>query len=52
MYSAIVGTLFILGIGILMAHAMEAFASREGQRVASVEYSASRKFGRRAAVRE
>jgi hypothetical protein len=52
MYSAFAGTFFILGIGILVAHAMEAFASREGQRAASVEYGASRKFGRRAAVRK
>jgi hypothetical protein len=30
MYAAVTGTFFLLGIGILMAHAMEAFASRKG----------------------
>jgi hypothetical protein len=46
MYSALAVTFFILSIGILMAHAMEAFWWREGQRANAVEPDVIGKFGR------
>jgi hypothetical protein len=46
MYSALAGTFFILSIGILMAHAMEAFWWREAPRMNSVEHDVIGKFGR------
>jgi len=46
MYSALAGTFFVLSIGILMAHAMEAFWWREAPRINSVEQDILGKFGR------
>jgi hypothetical protein len=46
MYSALAGTLFILSIGILMAHAMEAFRWREGHHVSSVEPDVAARLSR------
>ena len=46
MYSALAGTFFILSIGILIAHAMEAFWWREAKRINSVEQDILGKFGR------
>jgi len=46
MYSALAGTFFILSIGILMAHAMEAFWRREAPRANSVDHDMIGKFGR------
>ncbi len=48
MYSTIAGTVFAFGIGLLVAHAMEALVSREAQRIAVAECRAARKRARNA----